>query len=83
MREHSRQIVGDFLNEPGFIGIVTGFAGNRGFTCTAWEDEKGFYRALDQHHARAKQDFRTSGLSPGVWTSVWKRTISMRCGCVV
>jgi steroid delta-isomerase-like uncharacterized protein len=72
IREHSRQIVGDFLKEPGFIGIVTGFAGKRGFTCTAWEDEKSLYHALDHHHARAKQDFRTSGLSPGVWTSVWK-----------
>ena len=51
---------------------VTGFAGNRGFTCTAREDEASLYRALDQHHARAKQEFRTSGLSPGVWTSVWK-----------
>jgi len=72
VREHSRQIVADFLKEPGFIGIVTGFAGNRGFTCTAREDEASLYRALDQHHARAKQEFRTSGLSPGVWTSVWK-----------
>jgi steroid delta-isomerase-like uncharacterized protein len=72
IREHSRQIVADFLKEPGFIGIVTGFAGERGFTCTAWESETALHRALDQHHARAKQDFRTSGLSPGVWTSVRK-----------
>jgi hypothetical protein len=72
VREHSSQIVADFLKEPGFIGIVTGFAGERGFTCTAWEDEQSLYHALGQHHARAKQDFRTSGLSPGVWTSVWK-----------
>ena len=72
IREHSRQIVADFLKEPGFIGIVTGFAGDRGFTCTAWENEAALHRALDQHHARAKQDFRTNGLSPGVWTSVWK-----------
>jgi steroid delta-isomerase-like uncharacterized protein len=72
VREHSGQIVADFLKQPGFIGIVTGFAGARGFTCSAWEDEQSLYRALNQHHARAKQDFRTSGLSPGVWTSVWK-----------
>lgn len=71
-RGHSGKIVADFLEEPGFIGIVTGFAGDRGFTCTAWEDEAALYRALDKQHARAKQDFRTSGLSPGVWTSVWK-----------
>lgn len=72
VRAHSGKIVADFLAEPGFIGIVTGFAGERGFTCTAWEDETALYRALDKQHARAKQDFRTSGLSPGVWTSVWK-----------
>ncbi len=72
VRVHSGQIVGDFLKEPGFIGIVTGFAGERGFTCTALQDEASLHRALDQHHARAKQDFRTSGLSPSIWTSVWK-----------
>lgn len=72
VRVHSGQIVGDFLQEPGFVGIVTGFAGERGFTCSAWQDEASLHRALDQHHARAKQDFRTSGLSPSVWTSVWK-----------
>jgi steroid delta-isomerase-like uncharacterized protein len=72
VRGHSGKIVGDFLAEPGFIGIVAGFAGERGFTCSAWEDEAALHRALDKQHARAKQDFRTSGLSPGVWTSVWK-----------
>lgn len=84
IREHSGQIVADFLTEPGFIGIVTGFAGDRGFTCTAWQDEDALHRALDRHHARAKQDFRTSGLSPAVWTSVWKplriNRLWVRCG---
>jgi len=69
---HYEQILANFLKEPGFIGIVAGFAGARGFTCTAWEDEASLYRALDLHHAEAKQDFRTGGISPGVWTSVWK-----------
>ena len=72
IRDHSSQIVGDFLKEPGFIGIITGFAGNRGFTCTAWQDEEALHRALEQQHAKAKQEFRSSGLSPAVWTSVWK-----------
>jgi len=72
VRAHSAQILADFLQEPGFIGIVTGFAGARGFTCTAWQDEAALHRALDKHHSRAKQEFRTSGLSPGVWTSVWR-----------
>lgn len=72
IRGHSRTIVQDFLAEPGFIGIVTGFAGDRGFTVTAWETEDALYRALGKQHALAKHDFRTSDLSPGVWTSVWK-----------
>jgi steroid delta-isomerase-like uncharacterized protein len=72
IRVHSGRIVKDFVEEAGFIGIVTGFAGDRGFTVTAWEDEAALHRALDKQHARAKQDFRTAELSPGVWTSVWQ-----------
>ncbi len=72
IRAHAGKIVHDFLQEPGFISIVTGFAGDRGFTVTAWEDEESLRRALGKQHARAKHDFRTSGLSPGVWTSVWR-----------
>jgi hypothetical protein len=72
VRAHSGNIVAGFLQEPGFIGIVTGFAGERGFACTAWQDEAAIHRALDKHHSRAKQDFRTSVLSLGVRTSVWK-----------
>jgi hypothetical protein len=72
VRAHAANIVHDFVAEPGFIGIVTGFAGERGFTVTAWQDEAALHRALDRQHARAKQDFRTAGLSPGVWTSVWQ-----------
>jgi heme-degrading monooxygenase HmoA len=72
VRAHSSKIVQDFVAQPGFIGIITGFAGERGFTVTAWEDEAALTHALDQEHARAKQDFRTGELSPGVWTSVWQ-----------
>lgn len=72
IRGHSRKVIGDFLAEPGFIGIATGFAGDRGFTVTAWEDEDSLHRALDKQHAIAKQEFRAGDLSPGVWTSVWQ-----------
>lgn len=72
IRGHSRKIVHDFQQDPGFIGIVTGFAGDRGFTVTAWEDEAALHRALSHQHAHAKHDFHTQDLSPGVWTSVWK-----------
>lgn len=72
IRTHSSQIIRDFLEEQGFISIVTGAAGERAFTVTAWESEEALHRALDKSHARAKHDFRTSDLSPSVWTSVWK-----------
>lgn len=84
IRMHSSKIIQEFLDEPGFIGIVTGAAGERAFTVTAWESEEALHRALDKSHARAKHDFRTSDLSPAVWTSVWKpeRTNRqwVRCG---
>lgn len=72
IRGHSRQIVQDFLAEPGFLGIVTGFAGDRGFTVTAWESEAALHAALGKRHAVAMREFHTADLSPGVWTSVWK-----------
>lgn len=72
IRAHSSKIIQDFLAEPGFISIVTGAAGERAFTVTAWESEEALHRALDKSHARAKHDFRSSDLSPAVWTSVWK-----------
>jgi hypothetical protein len=72
IRTHSAKIIDDFLNEPGFISIVTGAAGNRAFTVTAWENEDALYSALDKSHSRAKHDFRTGDISPAVWTSVWK-----------
>jgi len=72
IRTHSAKIIQDFLDEPGFISIVTGAAGDRAFTVTAWENEEALHRALDKSHSRVKHDFRTSDISPGVWTSVWK-----------
>lgn len=56
IRAHSRQNVQDFLAEPGFISIVTGFTGLRGFTVTAWEDEAAMKRALGRHHAAAMKE---------------------------
>lgn len=72
IRGHSRQIIRDFRATPGFVGIVTGFAGLRGFTVTAWENEEALGRGISRHHASAKQAFHTTDISPGVWTSVWK-----------
>lgn len=72
IRAHAAHIIQDFLDEPGFISIVTGAAGDRAFTVHAWENEEALHRALAKSHSRAKHDFRTGDLSPGVWTSVWK-----------
>lgn len=72
IRGHSREIVADFLEEPGFIGIVTGFTGDRGFTVTAWEDEAALQRGLSQQHMVAMRELRSEDFVPGVWTSVWK-----------
>lgn len=71
IRAHSRQNVHDFLEEPGFISIVTGFTGLRGFTVTAWEDEDAMKRALGGHHATAMRELFAGDVVASVWTSVW------------
>ena len=72
IRTHAARIIQDALDEPGFISIVTGAAGDRAFTVTAWENEEAMHRVLDKSHSHAKHDFRTGDVSPGVWTSIWK-----------
>lgn len=83
IRAHSRQNVQDFLAEPGFISIVTGFTGLRGFTVTAWEDEASMKRALSKHHAVAMRELFGQDFVASVWTSVWTPTrinrIWVRC----
>lgn len=83
IRAHSRENVRDFLTEPGFISIVTGFTGLRGFTVTAWEDEASMKRALGKHHAVAMGELFSERFVASVWTSVWSPTrmnrIWVRC----
>ena len=71
IRAHSRDNVKDFMAEPGFISIVTGFTGLRGFTVTAWEDEASLKRALGKHHAVAMKELFGENFVASVWTSVW------------
>jgi len=71
IRAHARQNVQDFLAEPGFISIVTGFVGLRGFTVTAWQDEASMKRALAKHHAAAMRELFAEDFVASVWTSVW------------
>ena len=83
IRAHSRANVQDFVAEPGFISIVTGFTGLRGFTVTAWEDEASMKRALGKHHAVAMKELFGESFVASVWTSVWAPTrinrIWLRC----
>lgn len=74
IREHSKQNLQDFLKEPGFISIVTGFIGLRGFTVTAWEDEDALRRGLSGHHATAMRELFGQDFVASVWTSVWTPT---------
>lgn len=74
IREHSKRNLQDFMDEPGFISIVTGFIGLRGFTVTAWEDEAAMQRALGKHHAEAMRELFGEDFVASVWTSVWTPT---------
>ena len=83
IRAHAKQNVADFMAEPGFISIVTGFVGLRGFTVTAWEDDDALRRALSKHHAVAMKELLQTDFVASVWTSVWTPTrinrIWVRC----
>ncbi|MCK6523292.1 GFA family protein [Myxococcota bacterium] len=74
IRAHSRQATQSFLAEPGFISIVTGFTGLRGFTVTAWEDEASMQRALSGPHRVAMLELFGERFVAAVWTSVWTPT---------
>ena len=72
IRARARDIISHFRQVPGFIGIVTGFAGLHGFTLTAWESEEALRVATHSAaHSEAMHAFREEGLSGGVFTSVW------------
>jgi ketosteroid isomerase-like protein/heme-degrading monooxygenase HmoA len=73
IRARAREIITHFREVPGFIGIVTGFAGLHGFTLTAWESEEALAHATRSGaHGEAMHAFREDGLAGGVFTSVWK-----------
>lgn len=74
IRQHSKENVKNFKDEPGFISIVTGFTGLRGFTVTAWEDEASMKRALSGHHATAMKELFSTNFVSAVWTGVWAPT---------
>jgi heme-degrading monooxygenase HmoA len=73
IRARAREIIEHFREVPGFIGIVTGFAGLHGFTLTAWESEEALRLATRSGaHSEAMHAFRQDGLAAGVFTSVWE-----------
>jgi heme-degrading monooxygenase HmoA len=72
IRARARDIIDHFRDVPGFIGIVTGFAGLHGFTLTAWESEEALRSGTHSGaHSEAMHAFRADDLSGGVFTSVW------------
>jgi heme-degrading monooxygenase HmoA/ketosteroid isomerase-like protein len=73
IRARAREIIKHFREVPGFIGIVTGFAGLHGFTLTLWESEEALRAATHSGaHSGAMHAFREDNLSGGVFTSVWE-----------
>jgi SnoaL-like polyketide cyclase len=59
IRARAREIIRHFCEVPGFIGIVTGFAGLHGFTLTAWENEEALRVATHSGaHSEAKSGCR-------------------------
>jgi len=72
IRAHAAKNVANFLDEPGFLSIVTGFIDLRGFTVTAWETEEAMTHALSKHHAEAMRELFEEDFVASVWTSVWK-----------
>lgn len=79
IRAHSRENVKDFLAEPGFISIVTGFIGLRGFTVTAWEDEAAMRRGLGGHHAQAMRELFGEDFVASVWVPARIGRLWVRC----
>jgi heme-degrading monooxygenase HmoA len=73
IRARARDIISHFREVPGFIGIVTGFAGLHGFTLTAWENEAALRAGTHSGpHRDVIRAFHEEGLSGGVFTSVWE-----------
>jgi hypothetical protein len=72
IRGFARRIIKGFHDVPGFIGVVTGFAGLHGFTLTAWENESALRAGVHgPDHVEAMRGFH-QGVSAGVFTSVWQ-----------
>jgi heme-degrading monooxygenase HmoA len=72
IRGYARRIIKGFHEIPGFVGVVTGFTGLRGFTLTAWESEDALRAGVHgPNHVEAMRGFH-QGLSTGVFTSVWQ-----------
>src|SRR5262249_60787192 len=66
IRGRARETIKHFREVPGFIGIVTGFAGLHGFTLTAWESDEAL--RLPTHsgpHSEAIAPFRQDHLTRG------------------
>jgi hypothetical protein len=82
VRTHSAKIIQDFLEEPGFMSIVTGAAGDRAFTVTAWENEDALHHALDRSHSQANMTSAPATLLPACGPAFGSLSISIVSGRV-
>lgn len=72
VRGHSRQILQEMAQIPGFISALTARSGCRMFTITAWQDAENPRQLLrDGAHQEAMGQFFGPDLSAGAMTSVW------------
>lgn len=84
VRQYSRKMFGEMSQYDGFISMLTGAAGNRAFTVSAWTDADAPRRFMTQGtHREAMQEFFGGDLSVGGITSVWApvriNPIHIRC----
>jgi hypothetical protein len=80
IRTHAARIIQDLLDEPGFISIVTGAAGDHAFTVHASENEAAIHNALEKSHSRAKLDFVPGTFLPRCGGASGSRTTSTVSG---
>lgn len=85
VRNLTRDTIQEIVGLPGFITAVTGFAGQRGFTVTAWEDEAAAARGIQSEaHRKAMVEVLENGVGAAAFTSLWTPSrlnrLLVRCG---
>lgn len=74
LQQRSEQVVGAFLEEPGFLGIVASLSGGRGHTLSAWTSPDAAISAVGRNRAHTAGMARMharDGLARNGLTSIW------------